>query len=146
MIAIIKVDLHAKITELIRYLEERNNHFLLTSALMKLNAAKNDIQQWMENPSEPKGVTKRKFKPAGADFWFEWHEEVQRLYIIHEPKVSYPAVITDDGVEKQLTVHAEPIAFGIGDHGAAQNAVLVFMRGYNAGRAKLLAEQSQPKD
>jgi hypothetical protein len=51
--------------------------------------------------------------PSFPQFQFEWHPGVKRVYLT---RIS-PTI-------------GEPIAFEITTHGAAQNAVLIFLRGY----------------
>jgi hypothetical protein len=84
------------------------------------------------------------FRMQNWPFHFEWHPVKKIVYIVREPDLQ--AVVEDAAAQKKLTVHAEAIAFEIGDHGAAQNAVLVYMRGFNEGRARLLNEQVVAKN
>ena len=53
--------------------------------------------------------------PTFPQFRFEWHIGARRVYLIRDGAVP---------------VIGEPIAFEVKDHGAAQNAVLIFLRGY----------------
>lgn len=102
-----------------------------------------DVLMMVQNPKAFDGEILH-FRVKGAEFRFEWHPGKKLVYIVREPGLQ--AVVDDAGAQKRLTVHAEPIAYDIGDHGAAQNAVLVYMRGFNEGRARLLNEQAVAKN
>jgi hypothetical protein len=57
---------------------------------------------------------------------FEWHPRKKRVYMI---RLSDPTI-------------GEPIAFEINDHGAAWNAVLIYLRGYREGEVRRLGNGS----
>lgn len=59
--------------------------------------------------------------PALADSYrFEWHPRTKRVYVIRL---------------HSTPLMGEPIAMGIGDMGAATNAVLIWSRGYREAKA-----------
>lgn len=64
--------------------------------------------------------------PTFPQFRFEWHPVAKRVYLIRVGAV--PLV-------------GEPIAFEVKTHGDAQNAVLIWLRGYR--QAKLELEEPQ---
>lgn len=59
--------------------------------------------------------------PKVPEYRFEWHEGVKKVYAI---------AVNPSGQEI-----ADPIAEAVPDHGAAQMAVLIWLRGYQTGRA-----------
>lgn len=67
------------------------------------------------------------FKPPQfPEVRFEWHPGIKQVYVIHtttEPQV------------------AEPMAYEIENHGAAQNAVLIWLRGYKEGRTPVVGSK-----
>lgn len=56
------------------------------------------------------------------DFLFEWHPRKQNVYICR--------ILRDDHRNQLPRQSAEVIAFNIENHGQAQNAVLIWLRGY----------------
>lgn len=60
--------------------------------------------------------------PTFPQFRFEWHPGAKRVYLIRVGGV--PIV-------------GEPIAFEVTTHGGAQNAVLIFLRGYRQAKLEL---------
>ena len=57
---------------------------------------------------------------------FEWHPKKKRVYMI---RLSDPTI-------------GEPIAYDICDHGAAWNAVLIYLRGFREGEMRRLSNGS----
>jgi hypothetical protein len=57
--------------------------------------------------------------PTMPELRFEWHEGVQRVYVI---RLAVTPLV------------GEPFAFDIKDHGAAINATLIWTRGYRAAQ------------
>jgi hypothetical protein len=60
--------------------------------------------------------------PTFPQFRFEWHPGVKRVYVVRV------------GVTPEI---GEAIAFEIADHGAAYNAVLIYLRGYRQAKLEL---------
>lgn len=60
--------------------------------------------------------------PLFSQFRFEWHGDQERVYLIRLDATP---------------LHGEPIAFAIKTHGDAQNAVLIWLRGYRQARLEI---------
>lgn len=70
-------------------------------------------------PADPTDKVLHINDPRAPQFRFEWHPKKQNVYMIRlarKPQIG------------------EVIAFNIENHGAAHNAVMIFMRGYNERR------------
>lgn len=65
--------------------------------------------------------------PTFPQFRFEWHPNTKRVYLV---RLSVAPAIGD------------PIAMEIESHGAAQNAVLIWLRGYREAKAERLTEKT----
>jgi hypothetical protein len=72
-----------------------------------------------ELPPTANGQEILHLKMAGGPYRFEWHTRKRRVYLI---RVSGGQEI------------GEIVAMDIQDHGAAINAVYIWLRGYNEGR------------
>lgn len=119
-------DFEDRITKLMRDIDDKGANAHLSAALWSLARARDHIRAWVANPNDQSDDGILHFKPPKSpEVRFEWHPRVKRVYMIRE-----------QGAEETegAVVHAEPIAYGVEDHGAAQNAVLIWMRGYNEGR------------
>jgi hypothetical protein len=127
------MDLDAEITKLMRHIEDLGANMHLTSAQMALSRARDLVRVWMQGGKEPVGPILHFNPPRNPEVRFEWHSGTKRVYVIRVP--ADPAV---------TTVHADPIAYEIVDHGAAQNAVLIWMRGYNEGRCPKVEARPKP--
>lgn len=67
------------------------------------------------------------FKPPKyPEVRFEWHPGVRQVYVIRT------------GIRPEV---AEPMAYEIENHGAAQNAVLIWLRGYREGLAPVVGSR-----
>jgi hypothetical protein len=66
--------------------------------------------------------------PRLSRFRFEWHPGVKRVYLIRL------------GV---LPLTGDPVAFDVDTHGAAENAVRVWCRGYREGAADAVPKSVQ---
>ena len=71
--------------------------------------------------TSPDAILKIKTKNY-PDFLFEWHPSSTKVYLLR--------VLRDANGNPEPRQRAELVAFGIENHGAAQNAVLVWLRGY----------------
>lgn len=66
--------------------------------------------------------------PTWPQFRFEWHPGKKIVYLIRL------------GVEPPI---GEAIAYEVTDHGAAQNNVLIWLRGYRAAKSELTATRKE---
>ena len=76
----------------------------------------------MAEPNIPAGMVAHIKQPSFPQFRFEWHPEAKKVFII---RLGRTPLIGD------------PIAMDIENHGAAVNAVLIYLRGYKERAAEM---------
>jgi hypothetical protein len=71
--------------------------------------------------SDPDAILHIKTK-SYPDFVFEWHPATRKVYVLR--------LLRDASGKPEPGQRGELVAFEVPDHGAAQNAVLIWLRGY----------------
>jgi hypothetical protein len=75
-----------------------------------------------KTPENDDGAILKIRTPNYPDFVFEWHPRSQKVYVIR--------LLRDKNGVPEPRQSGELVAFNVANHGAAQNTVLVWLRGY----------------